>query len=237
MKPLTAAARWEQLRDTASIKRAEEFAKMTLPYIMRDPLQGEHADIEHDFQSIGAVLTNNLSAKLVQALFPTGIPFFRSELTDAIKHAAAGEDVDDGEVAAALAQLDRKATQRLFMNASLSKLTRVVKLLIITGNALVYRNSAEATLVCWSMQSYSVRRDPTGKWQEIVLKQKFKAGDLDQDYIDSLRAAGKNIRPETQVDLYTYLRRHKGTVYETCTSEHEIDGVPVGNKGSWPEHL
>lgn len=237
MKPQTAAARWEQLRDTAAIKRAEEFAKMTLPYIMRDPLKGEQADIEHDFQSIGAVLTNNLSAKLVQALFPTGIPFFRSELTDAIKNAAAGEDVDDGVLSAALAQLDRKATARLFMNASLAKLTRVVKLLIITGNALVYRDSAKATMVVWSMQSYSVRRDPTGQWQEIVLKQRFKAGDLDPVYVDSLRAAGKNIKPETPVDLYTYLTRAKGSVYDICTAVHEIDGVVVGNGGSWPEHL
>lgn len=237
MKPLTAAARWEQLRDSAAIKRAEEFAKMTLAYIMRDPLQCERSDIEHDFQSIGAVLVNNLAAKLVQALFPTGIPFFRSELTDAIKQAATGQDVDDGVVAAALAQLDRKATQRLFMNASLAKLTRVVKLLIITGNALVYRDSTKATLVCWSMQSYSVRRDPTGQWQEIVLKQKFKASDLDAVYIDALRAAGKNIKHDTPVDLYTYLRRSKGTVYDVCTSTHEIDGVDVGNGGSWPDHL
>jgi hypothetical protein len=236
-KGVRAATRWEQLRDTASIKRAEEFAKMTLPYIMRDPLQGEQQDIEHDFQSIGAVLTNNLAAKLVQALFPTGIPFFRSELTDAIMSAADEQDVQDGEVAAALAQLDRKATQRLFMNASLAKLTRIVKLLIITGNALLYRKSADATLVCWSMHSYSVRRDPTGKWQEIVLKQKFKACDLDPEYLDSLRMAGKNIKMDTVVDLYTYLKRSKGTAYETCTSEHEIDGVPVGKSGSWPEHL
>lgn len=237
MRPLTAAARWEQLRDTAAISRAEEFAKMTLPYIMRDPLQGDQVDIEHDFQSVGAVLVNNLSAKLVQALFPTGIPFFRSELTDAIKAAAEGEDVDDGEVAAALARLDMKATQRLFMNASLAKLTRVVKLLIITGNALVYRNSAEATLVVWSMQSYSVRRDPTGKWQEIVLKQKFYARDLDPRYTEDLRAAGKNIRPDTCVDLFTYLKRQRGTQYEICTAEHFIDGVQVGDSGSWPEHL
>ena len=237
MKPLTAAARWEQLRDTAAITRAEEFAKMTLPYIMRDPLQGEHADIEHDFQSIGAVLTNNLAAKLVQALFPTGIPFFRSELTDAIRQAADLDDIEDGEVSAALAQLDRKATQRLFMNASLAKLTRVVKLLIITGNALVYRDSTKATLVCWSMHSYSVRRDPTGKWQEIVLKQKFLASDLDAKYVDSLRLAGKNIKPDTQVDLYTYVKRSQGTAYEIVTSTHEIDGVQVGDTGSWPEHL
>jgi len=237
MRQLTAAQQWEKLRNPAAITRAEEFAKMTLPYIMRDPLQGDHADIEHDFQSVGAVLTNNLAAKLVQSLFPTGIPFFRSELTDAIKAAAEGDDVEDGEVQAALAQLDRKATQRLFMNASLAKLTRVVKLLIITGNALLYRDSAKATVVCWSMHSYVVRRDPVGNWQEIVLKQKFKACDLDLDYIESLRMAGKNVKPDTMLDLYTHLKRSKGSVYDTCTSTHEIDGVTVGKGGSWPEHL
>jgi hypothetical protein len=237
MKPLTAAARWEQLRDSAAIRRAEEFAKMSLPYIMRDPLQGDHADIEHDFQSVGAVLVNNLGAKLVQSLFPTGVPFFRSELTDAIKAAADGQDVDDSAVSAALAQLDQKATKRLFLNASLAKLTRVVKLLIITGNALLYRDSAKATVVCWSMQSFAVRRDPMGDWQEIILKQRFKAQDLEPSYVEDLQRANKNLRPDSIVDLYTYLKRDKGAVMEYCTSEHEIDGVPVGPRGSWPAHL
>lgn len=237
MQRLTAATRWEQLRDTAAIRRAEEFAKMTLPYIMRDPLQGEQVDIEHDFQSVGAVLTNNLGAKLVQSLFPTGIPFFRSELTDAISNAATGEDIEEGELAAALAQLDLKATKRLFMNASLAKLTRTVKLLIITGNALVYRDSAKATLVCWSMQSYSIRRDPCGVWMEIVLKQKFRASDLEPRYVEDLQKAGKNIKPETMIDLFTHITREKGNVYDTVTSRQEIDGVTVGPQGSWPDHL
>ncbi|AKF13951.1 collar protein [Pseudomonas phage DL62] len=233
----TAAMLWEKLRDGSVESRAIEFAKTTLPYLMVDPMSGSRGVVEHDFQSAGALLVNNLAAKLARSLFPTGIPFFRSELTDAIRREADSRDTDITEVTAALARVDRKATQRLFQNASLAVLTQVIKLLIVTGNALLYRDSAAATVVAWSLRSYVVRRDATGRWMDIVLKQRYKSKDLDEEYKQDLMRAGRNLSGSGSVDLYTHVQRKKGTAMEYAELYHEIDGVRVGKEGRWPIHL
>ncbi|MDJ1401769.1 portal protein, partial [Pseudomonas aeruginosa] len=73
----------------------------------------------------------------------------------------------------------------------------------MTGNALLYRDSDAATVVAWSLRSYAVRRDATGRWMDIVLKQRYKSKDLDEEYKQDLMRAGRNLSGSGSVDLYT----------------------------------
>ena len=84
------------------------------------------------------------------------------ELDPELKKLAEAQGVSESALAAAGTQLANDATTRLFRNASLAKLQRVVKLLLVTGNALVYRDSKRAKFLVWSMQSYVLRRCAMG---------------------------------------------------------------------------
>ena len=159
-----ASAMWAEYRDSTAIRKAEDFAKFTIASLMVDPLDKTHQAevVEYDFQSAGAFLVNNLTAKLALTLFPPGRPSFQIELDDTLQELAAANGIDQSELHSRTADLERRATRRLFVNASLSKLHRILKLLVVTGNALFYREPGTGKMLVWTMQSYTIRRTSHG---------------------------------------------------------------------------
>ena len=65
--------------------RAEKCAQLTIP--MAFPKESDSSSTKYDtpYQSIGARGVNNLTSKLMLALFPPNAPFFRLSLGDDIK--------------------------------------------------------------------------------------------------------------------------------------------------------
>lgn len=240
MKGLASAA-WAEHRDSRAIRKAEDFAKFTVASLMVDPLNktGQTAEVvEYDFQSAGALLVNNLAAKLVMTLFPPGRPGFQLELDDTLKEAAAQAGVDDNTLNSRAADLERRATRRLFMNASLSKLHRATRLLIVTGNALLYRDIVRGRLLVWSLQSYTVRRNAEGDPTMVVLRQQMQWEELSSEIQND--AAAKGVRQGQGVyDLYTTVEWAlvPNTTRRRCTVWHELEGKRVGPESSYPEHL
>lgn len=232
-----AARLFEQYRDSGVVYKAKQYATFTLPSLMVDPLQSTRQTVEHDFQSVGALLTNNLASKLVGALFPTGYPFFKSTPDKALREAAAAEGLAMTDLSAKLAVLDREATERLFLNASLSKLTRAIKLLIVTGNVLLYRDTEAAELMVWSVQSFVVKRQATGKFRTVILKQRFKFDELPIEIRNDLTAKGKQYKPNADIDLYTTIDKQPGVLNPRVIVWNEVDGVRCGPESSYPEHL
>jgi hypothetical protein len=205
---------------------------------MVDPLQSGPQEIEHDFQSVGAVLLNNASSKLVAALFPTGVPFFKNTITKELKQAAAEKNVDDQQLANMLAQVDREAGERLFLNGALAKLTRIIKLLIVTGNMLAYRDPASSKCVVWSVRSFAVRRTAAGEFRCVVLKQLFKFDELPPEVQSDYEAKNPGrMKPDQQVDFYTVIEKQPGVVNPRVVVWNEVDGIRVGPESSYPEHL
>ena len=235
---LTANQLWTQYRDENVIRKCEQFARFTLPSLMVDPLQEGPQEIEHDFQSVGAVLLNNLASKLVSALFPTGVPFFKNTITKGLQQAAVERNIDDQQLASMLAQVDRDAAERLFLNGALAKLTRVIKLLAVTGNVLLYRDPDTSKFVVWSVRSFAVRRTTAGEYRCVVLKQLFKFDELPEavrnDY--ETKNPGK-LKPESQVEYFTVIEKQPGVVNPRVVVWNEVDGIRVGPESSYPEHL
>ena len=58
--------------------------------------------LERDYQSMGAILVNNLTAKLVKLLFPVGLSFFRieedKELQEQLREITQGQKVNIPEL-------------------------------------------------------------------------------------------------------------------------------------------
>lgn len=231
---------WQEYRDESIVRKCEQFATYTLPGMFVDPLLGNSTQtIQHDFQSVGALLVNNLSSKLVQTLFPPGVPFFKNTPGKDLKAAAERQGVDEQGLNNMLARVDRDATERLFLNAATAKLTRAIKLLIITGNVLLYRDRDKAKFVVWSLRSFVVRRTAEGEWRCIVLKQRSRFDELPSEIRADLVAKrpGHADKPQAMVDLYTVIEKAPGLVNPRVVVWNEVDGVRCGPESSYPEHL
>ena len=236
--PLTAAKMWQEYRDEGVIRKCEQFATFTIPSLMVDPLQKTPQTVQHDFQSVGALLTNNLASKLVSSLFPNGVPFFKNMPSKSLLAAAIKQQIDEQQLNSMLAKLDREATERLFVNAAQSKLTRLIKLLIVTGNALMYRDPNTAKVVVWNIRSFVVRRTVTGEFRHVVLKQCMRFDELPEvvraDY--EAKQPGHH-KPDTMIDYFTVLEKKPGSVNPRVVVWNEIGGIRVGPESSYPEHL
>lgn len=231
--------KFSEYRDINVVQKAERFANFTVASLMSDPTrQADNADtLQRDFQSTGALLVNNLTAKLGTALFPAGRPSFKINIDEATLSAAIESGADEAAVRTGAAELERLATTQLFKNASLSRLHRALSLAVVTGNALLYRDAARQRFLVWNLHSYVLRRDAFGDIDEIILKQKVRFGNLPTDVQEHYRAQKSTPpKPEDNVDLYTEIVYDRKDVPIAVITQ-SIDGASVGEPSVYPEHL
>lgn len=235
-------ALFEKMRDDTAITKAVQYAHWTLPQLMADfnTVRGNGSVIvERDYQEMGALLVNNLATKLAAILFPTSHSFFRVHASDAIREAARQTGVQDEEFTSALAKLEMDARSRLFLNASYAQLILAIRHLIVTGNVLIYRDSAAAKCTTYGMQSFSIRRDGQGHMLDCVLREFTYVEALDESVQQVLRASNKAAysRPEQMVEVYTRIHRQTRNGTQGYAVSQEVDTVAVGDGGWYPTHL
>lgn len=243
---LTYKALFERYRDETVIQKATQYAKWTLPQLMADlaiAVRGTSVILERDFQEIGALLVNNLGAKLTGLLFPSSRPFYKIRPSPFVKEQAKRKGVRDVDLAAGLARLEMESCQQLFTNASYEQLVMSIKHLIVTGNALLYRDQKAKKTLCFGIQSYALRRDGRGNMMDCILREYTDFESLPLAARQILKAKHPTkYSPENEgknrVELYTRIKRGFGLndsiIYVVS---QEADNVPVGTPGSYPEHL
>ncbi len=235
----SAASLWTEYKNTSTVQRAEHYARYTVPSLMVDPLTGsDREDIRYDFQSAGSLLLNNLSSKLTALLFPSNQPFFKNIVTPALLEQAAAANIPKETVESKLSILELEATKNLFKNASFAKLTKALKLIISTGQCLVYRDTVTQKFRVWNMHSFVVKRDAYGDWHCIILKQVFTFAELPAEIQNDLAAKfpGRH-KPDSKLDMYTKILREQGTLNPIIRVTTEVDGKVVGPHASYPLHL
>lgn len=235
-------ALFSKLRDETVICKSTDYAHWTLPQLMADfTSTGGRGQVvvERDYQEMGALLTNHLASKLARLLFPTANPFFRVAASAEIERIAAEAGVAPDAMQSGLARLEMDAARRLFLNSSYAQLTLALKHLIVTGNVLIHRDSANAKCTTFGLQSFAIRRDGRGTPLDIVLREFTYVEALPEEVQNTLKSKDRvrYSRPEQQVEVYTRIQRKikEGTVGHEVTEE--VDTTKVG-EGSWyPEHL
>lgn len=239
------SSNWQKWRDTPQVERLKHYAEYTDPALMVDPMNGGLGSpdnrnlLTRDYQSLGAILLNNLAAKMAGMLFPVNQPNFRIQISDKMKEAASiQKNWDSTQLQTAVATLERKACERLYLGNSYTKLQRAIKLCIVTGECLIYRDAANSNLVVWNRHSYSVKRDPLGRVWKIILKQVFDPGTMPA-LLDNLKLPESQKRDK--MELYTQVEYTDSPVEgaaRIATITHEVDGKPVeGLSSVTPEHL
>lgn len=231
-------ARWTHLDSKKSylMNLCEEYAQWTLPYVFpaRDLSEGTEMQIAKD--SIGAQAVNHLSNKVVSTLFPAQQIFFRLKLDQETQdmlalalQQAGGVNVEDAQqevqkqmvvLEAELAKAEANATEYLDMVAYRPQAVAAAKLLVITGNALMF-HPKEKPVQVYNLRNFCVVRDLSGQVIEIMTKEskafetfhpriqeQLRNGNsaLDQSIKNAERNNTKQYVDSTMVDIYTQVR-------------------------------
>ncbi|QVR48651.1 portal protein [Stenotrophomonas phage BUCT609] len=192
MKINTAAQRWMQLDGTRNniIRRAERFAKWTIQKVFPDSwYDGNNGVVSNEFQSLGAQAVNHLSNRLMMTLFAPSRPFFRLGPKKAAKEQLATIDPDQRKAMEnKLSVVEREAADVIDRKSMRSKLYELLKLLIITGNALMILKGDMRIL---NLRSYCVRRDINGKVIELMIREKVQREEIDPEALALAQQSGQ----------------------------------------------
>ena len=238
----TTQSLYSTYEDSALLAKLETYAVWTIPSVFpKDTSKAGNygnATIEHDYQSKGSELVNNLASKLTQSLFPVGQSFFRINPTDSVQGEVSKQGYDN------LIALESEANRRLMLNASYAQLTYAVKLLIITGNALLVRKDDKVSV--YSLRNYTTKRNAFGDVQDIVLREKVNKKDLSADLVKTLTSkANIDITNRADTDYYVlYTRCELQLKYnkdkhliKSWKVTQEINGYDVGTLETHPYEL
>lgn len=240
---ITHKALYQKLRNDSVISQMEQFAHYTLPATMARPIEiasSGRVVIERDFQAVGALLTNNLASKLARLLFPTQYTFFRCSASAPFRKRMTDEKGLTPEVLAGMfADLEREANERLFVNAGYAQLIQMLRYLIITGNALVFRDSKNGRILAYSPARFGVKRDGAGELLDCVLQEYTTVEALPWDVQEVLRSKDRHkySRPEAEVEKYTRIQRVWQQGHLMYKVSEQVDTIPVGKDGMYPKEL
>lgn len=210
---------YERYKDQRLLEKYKTYAKWTVSSIFpeadfKDDLKGNNI-LQRDYQSMGAILVNNLTAKLVKLLFPVGLSFFRVQEDKQMEREL--QRLNDG-AKINLAQLQNLASTALLRNAGYAQLHTLIKTLIVTGNALVVRRGQKLSV--YSPKNYTIFRDQDGTVMDCILKQSMAYGGAPQVVKSLQRLSGK--QPYDTVDLYTRIRRLRDGRYEVSQQIQDV---------------
>lgn len=242
MQRVTSKALFQKFRDDTVVNRYEQYAYWTLAYLMADPREMSMTGrvvVERDFQEIGALLVNNLSAKLARLLFPTQYSFFKASASPNFKRWAAKRGLTEDQLNGQFASLEMSCKSRLFVNAGYAALILAMKYLLVTGNVLIYRDSTKGKITVWGPNCFSVRRDGTGELMDCVLKEYTSVEALPEELQTGLRLANrtKYSRPEQVVEKFTRIQRTFRNGVQGFTVSQEVDCIAVGDPSWYPANL
>lgn len=228
---------FEKLRDGHVLNKSRTYARWTIPALMAEVNKdGKARTLEGDFQSDGAMLVNGLASKLAGLLFPVTHPFMRINLSEDERAAITEAAINPDELDSMLAKLEFEASQRLFRNASYNQIVQVLKHLITTGNACLYRDSDTSRTVCYGLESFAVRRDGSGRVVDAIIKETV----FHENLPDELQALMESTYPgrydpskpyEKPLYMYTRILRRPGNASggpDQFDVAVEIDDVALG---------
>jgi hypothetical protein len=217
----TIESRWTQLNAKKStvLSQSEQYSRWTLPYLFPpNTTQTDGALIQGTNDSIGARCVNHLSNKVITTLFRPQGAFFRLHLPkkQIQKIAKVSGMQDQKEIAAAiglveaeLADVEAEATEKQNMVEYRPNATTAAKLLIVTGNALIYHPDLRPVQV-FNVRDYCVVRDLSGTVIEIITKEEKAFETFAPSVQEQLRAykkhGDKTYDGDDNVTIYTQIK-------------------------------
>lgn len=183
---------------------------------------------------------NNVSAKMLLALFPPNAAFLKMEVDDMTAEEMSGTAGAKDEVDKALSAFVRRVMTDVEGRALRSDLYEVFRLLVVTGNAMLYVTE-EGRCRVYRLDKYTVKRDPAGTVLEIVTQEPIAEAALPEEVRKALPQQGAAVAAPTAGGLVTSaaskpfeLHTHVVLTEGMYQVYQEIEGIVVaGSEGSY----
>ena len=184
----------------------EQCSLLTLPYLFPRMGWTEQSILVTPYNSIGPAAVNNLASKLLLALLPPTGNFFR--LIPYSEDIAKLNADQQTELDKELSKLEQDINMLISIQALRVPLFEAVKLLIVTGNALLYKVKGGSFKV-YNPRFFCIDRDYVGNPMNILIKEKIDVRLLPEDFKDDNLDVTDNGDDEevTERDIYTCVYR------------------------------
>lgn len=236
----SAASRYAALepKRSAYLERARKCSELTLPHLFPPDATTEAHQFLTPYQGLGARGVNNLASKLLLSLLPPNTPFFKMTLSENEMddlQAMAGEQFKSvrTEIDKGLAKIEKRFMAWTEGVAVRPDVNEALKHLIVGGNVLCVLDEEDG-IKNFRLDKYVVRRSPSGKTLEIVIKEPVDYTALPPEVQALIEQKPSSDTPnrDTERHLYTHVQLIDGK-YEVY---QEIEGkvIPT-SKGSYLE--
>ena len=201
------------------VDKAVECAELTIPSVLTDTDHKEDDDLTTPYQSLGSRAVNNLASKLLLALLPPNSPFFRF-VPDriALMEAEEREPGITNRIRETLTDYENSLASVVEREGIRIQAFHMFKLLIISGNALVFKQKDKGIKV-YDLTQYVVKRDGSGKVIEIIVKEMIHRTSLPE----SVQSQLDNDDNYKSFDLYTKISLNDEGKYEVSQEVEEIE--------------
>lgn len=196
-----AITEWNKLnsrKEGAKEKLWEDCASLTLPYLFPEN-NDESQSLKTPYNSVGPAAVNNLASKLTMALLPPTGSFFRL-----LPHRDKVEKLSTEEYQALdkeLSAVEQDINLLIAAQQLTTNLYEAVRLLIVTGNALLHKIKGKSFKV-FNPRFYCVDRDYVGNISTILIKETIDKKFLPKDFIDD-----DEDQKNEEYDIYTCIQK------------------------------
>jgi len=234
----TASALYYELEGqrTSYVQRARDCALLTIPMLFPPDGESKSNIFETPFQGIGARGVNNISSKLLLALFPPNSSFFRLMIDPYKFKKLGGSDSLKTEIEKALSDVEDAVTKEIETSALRVPFFEALKQLIVGGNSLLYFPD-EGGVRVFRLTNYVVKRDPSGNVITIVTKESISPSALPEEAKEVLNSKEsyedgeyKEENHDKYLDLFTcvHLEDGKWKVYQELNKQ-----IIPGSEGTY----
>ncbi|MGL4249537.1 MAG: portal protein, partial [Aeromonas sp.] len=221
------------------ITRAESCAQYTIPSLFPKDSDNGGTSYTTPWQAIGARGLNNLSSKLMLALFPVGAPFFKLNVSELEVKQVSDDPSAIQQITQGLSMVERIVLNYMDANSFRPTLFDAARQLVVAGNVLLYVPRSDempdgmmASPKAYRLSSYVVERDAHDNVLQIVTLDKIARVALPEDVRAVVDAQGDG-QPSEEVEIYTHIYRDQES--GMFHSYQEVAGEPVsGTEGEYP---
>jgi hypothetical protein len=218
------------------LMRARDCSKYTIPTLIPPAGHANATKYYTPFQGVGARGVNNLSSKLLLALFPPNAPFFRLQIDDFTLEQLTKQEGMRADVEEGLGKIERAVQSEVESGAIRVSAFEALKHLVVAGNVLCYLPD-EGGMRVFPLERFVVQRDPMGKVLDLIVKETSALSSLPDDVramlgYDKGSDKYENTGSNSTVDIYTrtYLEEGKWETYQ------EVKGMVIdGSVGTYPK--
>ncbi len=219
------------------IDTAKDCCKYTIPALLSYFEDNSRVyDIEYPYQCLGANGISNLASKLLTALTPSSLPFFKFMISDYGLIQERSQEIADFRIIVdkMLSDYALQVTDLIKTSNDTSFLYEMWQLLLVSGNVLIKDPDDNSNIRIYSLRDYCVRRDRAGTPVEIVLKETVSPVVLPKETLEQINAKldmpsevqelpSDERKEQKGYDIYTYCKREQESWY----IHQEVKGIII----------